>query len=120
MAHRSKAGRAPGYHWTMANSKRATADITVLPIGRDGASVGDVLVEVRRHLENQSRVRFEMHAMGTSLEGDVAGIFALAAELHAIPLDNGIPRAYTVLKVDQRTDKEQTLESKVESVERRL
>ena len=98
----------------------ATADITVLPIGREGASVGDLLVEVRRHLESQDRVRFQMHAMGTSLEGSAEDIFSLAAELHAIPLADGIPRAYTVLKVDQRTDKEQTLESKVASVEDRL
>jgi len=98
----------------------ATADITVLPIGREGASVGDLLVDVRRHLEDQDKVRFQMHAMGTSLEGSAEDIFALAAELHAIPLGAGIPRAYTVLKVDQRTDREQTLESKVASVEDRL
>jgi uncharacterized protein (TIGR00106 family) len=104
----------------MTDSRIATADVTVLPIGREGASVGDVLVEVRRHLEAQDKVRFVMHAMGTSLEGDVGDIFALAAELHRIPLKTGIPRAYTVLKVDQRTDRKQTLESKTESVENRL
>ena len=104
----------------MANSQPATADITVLPIGREGASVGDILVEVRRHLERQDRVKFEMHAMGTALEGEVADIFALAAELHAIPFESGLPRVYTVLKIDQRSDKPQTLESKVESVENRL
>lgn len=98
----------------------ATADITVLPIGREGASVSDVLAEVRRHLDAQDKVRFEMHAMGTSLEGTTEDIFALAAELHAIPLSSGIPRSYTVLKIDQRTDKEQTLESKVAAVEDRL
>lgn len=98
----------------------ATADITVLPIGREGASVSDLLAEIARHLESQDKVRFEMHAMGTSLEGETADIFALAAELHALPFNSGIPRVYTVLKVDQRTDKEQTLESKVESVQNRL
>ncbi len=98
----------------------ATADITVLPIGREGASVGDLLAVIARHLENQDRVRFEMHAMGTSLEGEPADIFDLAAELHALPFVSGVPRVYTVLKVDQRTDKEQTLESKLESVQNRL
>lgn len=97
-----------------------TADITVLPIGREGASVGDILVEVRRHLESQDKVRFEMHAMGTSLEGEADDIFALAAELHAIPFGADIPRVYTVLKVDQRTDKDQTLDSKLRSVEDRV
>jgi uncharacterized protein (TIGR00106 family) len=98
----------------------ATADITVLPIGREGASVGDVLVEVRRRLEAQDRVKFEMHAMGTALEGEAADIFALAAELHRVPFEQGIPRVYTVLKVDQRSDREQSLADKVRSVEDRL
>jgi uncharacterized protein (TIGR00106 family) len=98
----------------------ATADITVLPIGREGASVSDLLAEVRRRLEAQDRVRFEMHAMGTSLEGDIRDIFNLAAELHAVPFESGIPRVYTVLKVDQRSDREQTLEQKVQAVEDRL
>lgn len=98
----------------------ATADITVLPIGREGASVGDVLVEVRRRLEGQDRVRFQMHAMGTSLEGSVEDIFALAAELHEVPFSSGIPRVYTILKVDQRSDREQSLADKLDSVERRL
>ena len=98
----------------------ATADITVLPIGREGASVSDILAEIRRRLESQDRVRFEMHAMGTSLEGDVEDIFALAADLHAVPFTTGIPRVYTVLKVDQRIDRAQTLEDKVRSVEEKL
>ncbi len=98
----------------------ATADITVLPIGREGASIGDLLAVIARHLEAQDKVHFELHAMGTSLEGDPADIFALAAEIHALPFQSGIPRVYTVLKVDQRTDKEQSLESKVKSVEDRL
>ncbi len=98
----------------------ATADITVLPIGREGASLGDILVEVRRRLEAQQEVGYEMHAMGTSLEGDLDDIFALAAELHKVPFASGVPRVYTVLKVDQRTDREQSLADKLDSVERRL
>lgn len=98
----------------------ATADITVLPIGREGASVGDQLARIARHLEGQEKVRFEMHAMGTALQGEPADIFALAAEIHALPLEDGLPRVYTILKVDERTDKRQTLESKVESVNERL
>jgi uncharacterized protein (TIGR00106 family) len=98
----------------------ATADITVLPIGREGASVSDLLAVIAGHLGSQDKVRFEMHAMGTALEGDPADIFALAAEIHALPFESGIPRVYTVLKIDQRTDKTQTLESKVESVTNRL
>jgi len=62
-----------------------------------------------------------MHAMGTSLEGKTADILALVGELHAVPFDEGLPRVYTVLKLDERRDKpEQTLDDKVASVERHL
>ena len=98
----------------------ATADITVLPIGREGASVSDLLAVIARHLQAQDKVHFEMHAMGTALEGEPVYIFALAAEIHALPFESGIPRVYTVLKIDQRTDKEQTLDSKVKSVQNHL
>ena len=61
-----------------------------------------------------------MHAMGTSLEGETADILALVGELHAVPFELGIPRVYTVLKLDERRDKAQTLEDKVASVRRLL
>ena len=44
----------------------------------------------------------------------------MVGELHAVPFEMGIPRVYTVLKLDERRDREQTLEDKVASVERLL
>ena len=65
--------------------------------------------------------RFRMHAMGTSLEGPVAAILAIVGELHAVPFEMGLPRVYTVLKLDERRDQpEQTLDDKERSVERLL
>jgi uncharacterized protein (TIGR00106 family) len=61
-----------------------------------------------------------MHAMGTSLEGTTEDILAVVAELHAVPFEQGVPRVYTVLKLDERRDREQTLADKVASVERLL
>lgn len=58
--------------------------------------------------------------MGTSLEGEVADILEVVRELHAVPFELGLPRVYTVLKLDERRDQEQTLEDKVAGVERRL
>jgi len=58
--------------------------------------------------------------MGTSLEGATADVLALVGELHAVPFELGVPRVYTVLKLDERRDREQTLEDKVESVRRLL
>jgi uncharacterized protein (TIGR00106 family) len=59
--------------------------------------------------------------MGTSLEGDTADILTVVGELHAVPFEMGIPRVYSVLKLDERRDRpNQTLADKVESVQARL
>jgi uncharacterized protein (TIGR00106 family) len=96
----------------------ATADLTVLALGRPEIGASEYIAEIQRRLENQDRVRFRMHAMGTSLEGSTEDILAVVAELHAVPFERGIPRVYTVLKLDERRDKpDQTLDDKVRSVE---
>jgi uncharacterized protein (TIGR00106 family) len=99
----------------------ATADLTVLALGRQGASASEYIAEIQRRLRAQQRVKFHMHAMGTSLEGSTDDILAVVGELHAIPFDQGVPRVYTVLKLDERRDRpDQTLDDKVRSVEARL
>src|SRR3954471_20615639 len=98
----------------------ATADLTVIALGRPEASASPYIAEIQRRLAAQDRVRYRMHAMGTSLEGTTVDILAAVGELHAVPFEMGIPRVYTVLKLDERRDREQTLEDKVESVRRLL
>jgi uncharacterized protein (TIGR00106 family) len=98
----------------------ATADLTVISLGRPDASATAYVAEIQRRLARQDRVRYVMHAMGTSLEGETAEVLALVGELHAVPFELGAPRVYTVLKLDERRDKPQTLEDKVLSVRRAL
>jgi uncharacterized protein (TIGR00106 family) len=98
----------------------ATADLTVIALGRAEASASRYIAEIQRRLGRQDRVRYSLHAMGTSLEGTTADILAIVAELHAVPFEMGIPRVYSVRKLDERRDREQTLEDKVESVRKLL
>jgi uncharacterized protein (TIGR00106 family) len=99
----------------------ATADVTILTLGRPGASASEYIAEIQRRLAAQDRVRYRMHAMGTSLEGTTADILAVVGELHAVPFEMDAPRVYTVLKLDERRDKPgQTLDDKVRAVEERL
>ena len=99
----------------------ATADLTVLALGRSDASASKYIAEIQRRLQQQDRVRFRMHAMCTSLEGSTADILAVVGELHAVPFEMEVPRVYTVLKLDERRDRpDQTLDDKVRSVEEQL
>ena len=99
----------------------ATADFSVIGLGGTEPSASQYLAEIRRRLEAQDRVGFRMHAMGTSLEGSVVDILALVGEMHAVPLELGLPRAYTVIKLDERRDRpDQTLADKERSVNERV
>lgn len=99
----------------------ATADLTVIALGGEDPSAGKYIAEIHRRLAAQDRVGYQLHAMGTSLEGSTEDILAMVGELHAVPFESGIPRVYTVLKLDERRDRPgQTLDDKVRSVEDRL
>jgi uncharacterized protein (TIGR00106 family) len=98
----------------------ATADLTVIGLGRADASASRYIAEMQRRLAAQDRVRYRLHAMGTSLEGDTADILAVVGELHAVPFEMGLPRVYSILKLDERRDRPQTLDDKVASVQRLL
>jgi uncharacterized protein (TIGR00106 family) len=98
----------------------ATADLTVIGLGRPDESASAYIAEIQRRLAAQDRVRYRLHAMGTSLEGPTDDILRVVGELHGVPFELGLRRVYTVLKLDERRDREQTLDDKVASVERLL
>ena len=98
----------------------ATADLTVISLGRPELSASKYIAEIQKRLAAQDKVRYRLHAMGTSLEGSTDDVLALVRELHEVPFGMGIERVYTVLKLDDRRDKEQTLDDKVASVEKLL
>jgi uncharacterized protein (TIGR00106 family) len=98
----------------------ATADLTVIGLGSADPSASEYIAQIQRRLAAQNRVRYELHAMGTSLEGTTEDILAMVAELHRVPFEMGLPRVYTILKLDERRDKEQSLNDKIRSVEERL
>jgi uncharacterized protein (TIGR00106 family) len=98
----------------------ATAELTVIGLGRSDPSASEYIAEIQRRLAAQEKVGYRLQAMGTELEGSTEDILAIVAELHRVPFELGLPRVYTVLKLDDRRDKEQTLDDKVRSVEERL
>ena len=98
----------------------ATADFTVIPLGAEGG-VSEYLAEIHRRLAAQDRVAFDMHGMGTQLDGEAEDIFALVAEMHGVPFELGLPRVYTILKLDERRDAPgRTNADKVRAVRKRL
>lgn len=65
-------------------------------------------------------MRYQLTPMSTIIEADVDTIFKIAREMHEILFNEGIQRVVTNLRVDDRRDKELTMEGKVKAVMEKL
>ncbi len=61
-----------------------------------------------------------MHAFGTNIEGEWDVLMAAVRECHEALHAMGAPRLQTSIKLATRTDRQQSLQDKVESVHRKL
>lgn len=98
--------------------RKVTADLSILPIGTEETSLSKHLMLVKQMLSQQKEVLYEMGAMSTSLEGDIDQVWDLVRSIQEALFDSGLDRVYTVLKIDDRRDKENSLSSKKESLKR--
>ena len=93
-------------------------DLCVVPIGV-GVSVSDHVAACQRVLEDAG-LQHRMHAYGTNVEGEWDDVFAAVRRCHEVVHEMGAPRISSTLRVGTRTDREQSMEEKVASVEEKL
>jgi uncharacterized protein (TIGR00106 family) len=97
---------------------KAIADVCIIPIGI-GTSVSKEVAACER-IFTEAGLKTRLHAYGTNIEGDwdvvMAAVRRCHEELHAA----GVPRISTNLRIGTRVDREQTMDDKVRSVERKL
>jgi uncharacterized protein (TIGR00106 family) len=93
-------------------------DLCVVPIGV-GVSVSDFITECHRVLARYP-VKTFLHAYGTNIEGEWDDVFAAVRECHQAVHAMGAPRIATTIKVGTRIDRDQSMEDKVASVNRKL
>ncbi len=91
------------------------AQLSVYPIG-EGTSLGRF---VRKGVAviKESGYKYEVGGMSTTVEvPDLDSLFALVKKIHAAHIAEGAQRLVVELKVDDRRDKNATIESKRKSV----
>ena len=93
-------------------------DLCVVPLGV-GVSVSPYIAACQRILTGAG---FEprLHAYGTTVEGEWDKVFAAVKRCHEVVHEMGAPRISTTIKLGTRTDRTQTMEDKVRSVEEKL
>ena len=97
---------------------RVIADLCVVPLGV-GLSVSAYVAACERVL-TEAGLKTQLHAYGTNIEGEWDEVFAAIKRCHEVVHGMGAPRISTTLRVGTRTDKPQTMEDKVRSVQDKL
>lgn len=93
-------------------------DLCVVPIGV-GVSVSAHVAACQRVL-SEAGLSHLMHPYGTVVEGDWDAVFAAVRRCHEVVHEMGAPRISSTLKVGTRTDRSQSMDDKVRSVEEKL
>ncbi|NTU59417.1 MAG: MTH1187 family thiamine-binding protein [Chlorobiaceae bacterium] len=96
----------------------ALMDITVVPLGTGESSLSAWIAGLEALLE-QRGLPFRMNDMGTTVEGTADDLFAVARDLHEYSFLYGAPRVYTIMKIDDRRDRQVSIGDKVASVQAR-
>ena len=94
---------------------KVIVDLCVVPIGV-GINLAPYIAACERVLLNAG-LKIQLHPNGTAIEGEWGPVFAAIEACHPAVHAMGAPRIFTTVKVNTRTDRDQTLEDKVASVE---
>jgi uncharacterized protein (TIGR00106 family) len=97
---------------------KVIADLCVVPLGR-GISVSQEVAACQRVLR-EAGLKTHLHAYGTNVEGDWESVFAAIKRCHEVVHEMGALRISTTIKLGTRTDRGQTMEDKIQSVESKL
>ena len=85
-----------------------------------GLSVSEYVAAAIAVLEAQDRVQWQLDSMFTTLEGKPDDLFEVIRAMQEAVFAAGGERVGTVIKMDDRRDREATMEEKVASVRRKL
>ncbi len=96
----------------------AVVFVSITPLGT-GTSVSRFVAGVEEILRG-TRLTNQLTAMGTIIEGDLDEILAVIRRMHERPFAEGALRVSTLVKIDDRRDKEHTIAGKMRSVEQKL
>lgn len=93
-------------------------DLCIVPLGV-GVSLSPYIAACEKVLA-AAGLKTSLHAYGTNIEGEWEAVFAAVKRCHEVVHAMGAPRITTTIKLGSRTDRAQTMEEKVRSVQEKL
>jgi len=98
----------------------AMIEVSVVPLGTEKPSVSKYVAGAVKVLQEEKDIKYELTAMGTIIEGDLARLLNLAGKMHQSAFAAGAMRVVTIIKIDERRDEVATMQSKLAAVKREL
>jgi len=96
---------------------RVIADLCLVPIGI-GVSVSKEIAACEQVLVDAG-LKTKLHAYGTNIEGEWDDVFAAIKRCHEVVHAMGTPRISSNLRFGTRTDRQQTMDEKILSIEQK-
>jgi len=93
-------------------------DVSIVPLGV-GLSLSRYVAACEQVFKDAG-LKTVLHAYGTNVEGEWDEVFGAVKKCHETLHAMGTPRISTNLRLGTRTDREQTMEEKVQSVRDKL
>jgi uncharacterized protein (TIGR00106 family) len=98
----------------------AIAEISIVPIGTGTPSVSQYVAKAIKALGRKEGVKYKLTGMGTILEGNLTDVLEAVREMHEAVFDTQIKRVVTSIRIDDRRDREASIQRKVQSVTQKL
>lgn len=96
---------------------RVIVEFSIIPMG-EGTSVSKIIAHAVKELENMG-VKHELTPMCTIFETDsVEEALRIVRAAHEAVFKQGVKRAITLVKIDDRRDVDRKMEDKVESLKK--
>lgn len=98
---------------------KVSVELSVIPIGT-GVSISGYIADCCRILEDAG-LNVDVGPNGTNVEGEWDTVFNAIKQCHEkLHNEDGVVRLFSTLKINTRTDKDQTSAEKVEAVRSKL
>jgi len=97
---------------------RVIADLCVVPMGV-GVSVSEYVLACEKVLK-EAGLATKLHAYGTNIEGEWDEVMNAIKRCHEVVHKMGVPRISTTLHLGTRTDRMQTMDEKIKSVQDKM
>jgi uncharacterized protein (TIGR00106 family) len=94
-----------------------TADFAILPVGIQSTELKEYVTMAVQVIKD-SGLKYQLTAMGTQIEADsYEELYSAIGKAQEALFEMGLGRVYTVIKIDDRRDKQnRTLQAKIDTV----